>query len=73
MHLFWVVSMVSAGDPDNDQRSDEEIERRMSAGIRRALSTPPSPTRELIGKTERAQNQRESREIRARRAKPKAP
>ncbi len=50
----------------------EEIDRRMKAGIKRALSTPPSPTKELLGKTERAQNQRESRETRARRTKPKA-
>jgi hypothetical protein len=51
----------------------DEIKRRMNAGVRRALNTPPSPTKELIGKTERAQSQRESREIRARRAKPKEP
>jgi len=46
--------------------NDDEIARRMNAGVRRALNTPPSPTKELIGKTERAQNQRESREIRGR-------
>jgi hypothetical protein len=51
--------------------STEEIERRMVAGIWRALNTPPSPTKDLIGKTERAKNQRESRALRARRAKPK--
>jgi hypothetical protein len=43
----------------------------MNAGIRRALNTPPSPTKNLVGKTERAKNQRESRAIKARRAKPK--
>ncbi len=32
----------------------DDIERRMNAGIRRALSTPPTPTKELVGKTERA-------------------
>lgn len=52
--------------------TDEEIERRMNHGIRRALSTPPKPTKELIGKTERAKIQRESREIKAHRAKPKS-
>jgi hypothetical protein len=31
MHLFWVLAMVNAGGPDNDQRSDEEIQRRNSA------------------------------------------
>ena len=54
-----------------DELPSDEIERRMADGIRRALSTPPSPTKELIGKTERAKIQRESREIRARRSKPK--
>lgn len=49
----------------------DEIEGRMNAGIRRALSTPPSPTKELVGKTERAKVQRKSRAIRARRSKPK--
>jgi hypothetical protein len=56
-----------------DELAEDEIERRMAAGIRRALNTPPSPTKDLIGKTERAKNQRESREIRARRAKPRRP
>ena len=28
----------------------------MNAGIRRALGTPPSPTKNLVGKTERAKN-----------------
>jgi hypothetical protein len=52
--------------------SDDEIECRMTVGIRRALTTPRSPTKELIGKTERARSQSESREIRRRREKPKA-
>jgi hypothetical protein len=52
--------------------SDDEIERRMLAGIRRALSTPPSPTKDLVGKTERAKSQRESRAVRARQARPKS-
>jgi hypothetical protein len=60
--------VASVGDRN---LSDDEIQRRMNDGIRRALKTPPSPTRELIGKTERAKVQRESREIKARRATPK--
>jgi len=56
-----------------DEYSAEEIKRRMNAGVRRALGTPPLPTKELVGKTERAQSQRESRAIRARRTKPKSP
>jgi hypothetical protein len=55
-----------------DQPSQAEIERRMEAAIRRALHTPPSPTKGLIGKTERAKIQRESRALKARRAKPKS-
>ena len=40
--------------------SEEDIQRRMDAGIRRALSTPPHPTKELVGKTERAKAQGKS-------------
>jgi len=54
-----------------DDYSAQEIERRMNAGIRRALGSPPSPTKSLVGKSERAQAQRETREIRANRAKRK--
>ena len=39
---------------------EKEIERRMNAGIRQALNTPPLRVRNLIGKTERAQSQRQS-------------
>jgi hypothetical protein len=60
--------MAFARDSD---LSDEEIVRRRDAAIRRALNTPPKPTKELIGKTERAKAQRETRELRARRSKPK--
>jgi hypothetical protein len=45
-----------------DEFTEEEIERRMNDSIRRALNTPPSLAKELVGKTERAQIQRESRE-----------
>ena len=31
--------------------TDEAIEQRMNDAIRRALSTPPSRTKDLIGKT----------------------
>jgi hypothetical protein len=51
---------------------EEEIKQRMEAGIRRALSTPPKPTKDLIGKTERAKAQQDTKTIRARRAKPKS-
>jgi hypothetical protein len=55
-----------------EKLTDEEIEHRMNAGIRRALGTPHSPTSELVGKTERAKVQRESRELKERQAKPKS-
>ena len=45
--------------------TDAEVARRMEAGIRRALATPPSPTKGLVGKTERAKSQRESRQLKA--------
>ena len=38
--------------------SDAEIERRMNDAVRRALSTPPTPAKELIGKSERAKAKR---------------
>jgi hypothetical protein len=60
--------------PERDSEfSKEEIARRMVAAVRRALTTPPTPTKKLVGKTERAQSQRESRAIRTRRKKPKVP
>ena len=45
---------------DGDLPADE-IVRRMEMGIRRALNTPPTPTKELIGKSERAIARRDSR------------
>ncbi|GEM_PF-2085950 len=45
----------------SEQFSDAEIQRRMEAGIRRALNTPPKPTKELVGKTDRAKAQKKSR------------
>jgi len=41
--------------------SETEIENRMRNAVRRALNTPPTPTKELIGKSGRAIAQRESR------------
>jgi hypothetical protein len=63
------------GGHSHDERlSDDEIERRMIAGVRRALNTPPKPTKEIVGKTERAQAQRETNRIRkAARLKPNEP
>lgn len=65
--------MSSAVPKRESEFSQEEIERRMNLAARRALNTPPMPVKDLIGKTERAQSQRESREIKAKRAKPASP
>jgi hypothetical protein len=36
---------------DNDsQYSDEEAERRMNEALRRALTTPPKPQKDIVGK-----------------------
>lgn len=61
--------------PDDEKTnfSEAETERRMNAAVRRALNTAPSPTKELVGKTERAIAQRESRVRKASRSKPKSP
>ena len=40
---------------------DAEVSRKRDEAIRRALNTPRIPTKELVGKTERAQEMRESR------------
>lgn len=58
--------------PKEPEFSEEGIARRRDAAIRRALNTPHTPTKELIGKTERAKSQRETMALRARRSKPKS-
>jgi hypothetical protein len=49
-----------------------EIAQRRDAAIRRALNTPPKPAKEMVGKTERAQEQRASRVRKVSRSKPKS-
>lgn len=46
---------------DSGQYSERETERRMTDAIRRALSTPPKPHSEMIGKGKRAGAKRKSR------------
>jgi hypothetical protein len=58
---------------DDRDLSNEEIVQRMNAAVRRALNTPPKPTKEMIGKSERAIAQRESRVRKARPSGPKSP
>jgi len=57
---------------ESDDLPDDEVTRRMESGIRRALNTPPTPTKKLVGKSERATAQRESRVRKATRSKPKS-
>jgi hypothetical protein len=71
MKIGLIFKDLDVTPKDNDDLSPEEIARRRDNAIRRALSTPPKPTRELIGKTERAKAQRKTRELRARQSKPK--
>jgi hypothetical protein len=52
-----------------EEFSPNEIADRMKNAVRRALTTPPTPTKALVGKTERAQSQRESRKLRISRGK----
>ena len=67
----WALDIIV--NDQKDEFSAQETEKRFTAALRRALTTAPTPTKELIGKTERAQNQRESRAIGAFRTTPKAP
>jgi len=55
-------------EPGNDY-SDEEAERRATKALRRALTTPYKPQRELIGKKKRVDSKTRARTKTA----PKAP
>ncbi|MCB1545549.1 MAG: hypothetical protein H6872_08835 [Methylobacteriaceae bacterium] len=54
-----------------EKLSEAEIVKRRDDALRRALSTPPQPTKKLVGSTERAQVQRETKALRKVRAKSK--
>jgi hypothetical protein len=57
----------------DDQFTEEEIARRRDAAIRRALNTPPKPTKELLGKGKLEAAKKKSRVRKAARSKPKSP
>ncbi|WP_147306490.1 hypothetical protein [Methylovirgula sp. 4M-Z18] len=59
--------------PVVEELTDVEITQRMNNALRRALTTPPSPTKELVGKTNRAQKKGRSRVKTATRSSPKSP
>lgn len=42
----------------NDEYSDEEAERRATEALRRALTTPPKPQKEMVGKVGRPRAKR---------------
>ena len=58
---------------ESDELSAAEVERRMNSAVRRALSTPPVPAKNIVGKSERAIEMRESRVRKAARKPPKQP
>ena len=60
-------------DNKEAEYDEQETVRRMNDAMRRALNTPPTPTKEIVGKSERAIAQRESRVRKASRSTPKAP
>jgi hypothetical protein len=43
---------------DDDQYSDEETERRATEALRRSLTTPPKPQKEMVGKVGRPKAKR---------------
>jgi hypothetical protein len=43
---------------DDDQYSDEATERRATEALRRALTTPPKPQKEMVGKVGRPKAKR---------------
>ena len=45
-------------DQDNEDYSDEEAERRATEALRRALTSPPKPQKEMVGKVGRAKPKR---------------
>jgi hypothetical protein len=57
----------------DNELSPEDVVARMNNAVRRALNTPPTPAKEIVGKSERAIAQRESRVRKASRSKPRAP
>ena len=67
------VATGMSKEPSDNEYSDAEIGRRMEIAVRRALSTPPMSTKKLVGKSERANEMRESRLRRSSRSKPKSP
>jgi hypothetical protein len=50
-------------DRKDDQYSDEQAERRATEALRRALTTPYKPQREMVGKTKPNSRTRQSKAV----------
>jgi hypothetical protein len=48
---------------ENDQYSDEETERRATEALRRSLTTPPKPQKEMIGNVGRPKARKRKRPV----------
>jgi hypothetical protein len=57
--------------PEDAPLTPAEIERRRDDAIRRALNTPPTPAKQLVGKGKRTQSKRKRSVKKATRSKPK--
>ena len=44
---------------DDDQYGDDETERRATEALRRSLTSPPKPQKEMVGKVGRPKAKRE--------------
>jgi hypothetical protein len=53
--------------------TEEEIAQRRDDAIRRALSTPPKPLKDYVGKSERAVEMRDTKTRKSAQAKTKKP
>jgi len=47
-----------SNNSDDDKYSDEETERRATEALRRSLTSPPKPQKEMVGKVGRAKAKR---------------
>jgi hypothetical protein len=58
---------------DEGKYTEDEVVRRMNSAVRRALDTPPTHLKDIVGKSDRAATRGKSRVKKAAQTKPKAP